>query len=285
MPKNFALFADFFCGIRGQSLLAVYVRGLLSDIGRKNVETMARKQDVAPPTLQRLLETIKWDHQEVLRRCRRIIAAEHSWNRQHGGRGNHRQDTVRQATRRWLPQQRLLQNSNFFLLRWTGFTPTLNRDGPSSRVIGLSSVETAIARRMKATKSKTSDAKSLRKRIAALEKNIAKGVERPLLLDDDHLDDASRLLADWRGERRRLNEQLQATGRGRQSNPKREAARVTAELGRSRENFHPVRPRDATGRAGDRDRRCHALRDRRWTTQMEVPTRRKPPRWARALTG
>tara|TARA_R110002072_G_scaffold302799_1_gene488857 strand:- start:916 stop:1392 length:477 start_codon:yes stop_codon:yes gene_type:complete len=72
-----ALFADCFCGSRGQRLLAVYVRGLLSDIGRKNVETIALKQNVAPRTLQRFLETINWDHEGALRQCRRIIAAEH----------------------------------------------------------------------------------------------------------------------------------------------------------------------------------------------------------------
>lgn len=77
LAQFLALFADCFCGSRGQRLLAVYVRGLLSDIGRKNVETIALKQNVAPRTLQRFLETIKWDHEEVLRRCRRIIAAEH----------------------------------------------------------------------------------------------------------------------------------------------------------------------------------------------------------------
>ena len=58
-------------------MLAVYVRGLPSDIERKNVEAIALKQQVAPRTLQRFLESIKWDHQEVLRRCRRLIAHEH----------------------------------------------------------------------------------------------------------------------------------------------------------------------------------------------------------------
>lgn len=72
-----ALFADCFCGIKGQRLLAAYVRGLLSDIGRKNVETIALKQGVAPRTLQRFLESIKWDHDRVLQRCRQLIAAEH----------------------------------------------------------------------------------------------------------------------------------------------------------------------------------------------------------------
>lgn len=76
-----ALFSDCFCGVKGRRLLATYVRGLLSDIGRKNVETIALKQNVAPRTLQRFLESIKWDHDQVLRRCRQIIAAEHADSR------------------------------------------------------------------------------------------------------------------------------------------------------------------------------------------------------------
>ena len=71
-----ALFADYFGSVKGQRLLAAYVHGLLSEIGRKNVETIALKQGIAPRTLQRFLESIKWDHDAVLRRCRQIIADE-----------------------------------------------------------------------------------------------------------------------------------------------------------------------------------------------------------------
>ena len=63
---------------KDQRLLAIYVRGLLSEIGRKNVETIALQQGVAPRTLQRFLQTIKWDHDRVLRRCRQLIAIEHT---------------------------------------------------------------------------------------------------------------------------------------------------------------------------------------------------------------
>ena len=72
-----ALFADCFHGVKGRNLLATYVRGLLSDLQRKNVEAIALKQGVRPRTLQRFLESIKWDHDEVLRRCRKVVAAEH----------------------------------------------------------------------------------------------------------------------------------------------------------------------------------------------------------------
>jgi SRSO17 transposase len=76
LAQFLALFADCFHGIKGQRLLSVYVRGLLSDLQRKNVEAIALKQGVAPRTLQRFLESIKWDHDEVLRRCRKIIVNE-----------------------------------------------------------------------------------------------------------------------------------------------------------------------------------------------------------------
>lgn len=77
LSQFLALFADCFCGVKGQRLLAVYVRGLLSDLQRKNVEAIALKHREAPRTLQRFLESIKWDHDEVLSRCRRLVASEH----------------------------------------------------------------------------------------------------------------------------------------------------------------------------------------------------------------
>ena len=77
LAQFLALFASCFHGTKGRRLLAVYVAGLLSDGQRKNAEAIALKQGVAPRTLQRFLESIKWDHDEVLRRCQRLIAKEH----------------------------------------------------------------------------------------------------------------------------------------------------------------------------------------------------------------
>ena len=51
--------------------MTVYVRGLLSDVQRKNVEAIALDQDVKPRILQRFLESIKWDHDEALVRCQK----------------------------------------------------------------------------------------------------------------------------------------------------------------------------------------------------------------------
>ena len=72
-----ALFADCFCDVKGQRLLAIYVWGLLLGVARKNVETMALNQNVAPRTLQPFLESVKWDHDELLRQCRKLVATEH----------------------------------------------------------------------------------------------------------------------------------------------------------------------------------------------------------------
>ncbi|MBT5017200.1 MAG: hypothetical protein HON04_00470 [Planctomicrobium sp.] len=78
LAQFLSLFADCFHGQKGRPLLTAYVRGLLSDIGRKNVEAIALMQGVAPRTLKRFLESIHWDHDEVLRRCRQLVVAEHS---------------------------------------------------------------------------------------------------------------------------------------------------------------------------------------------------------------
>jgi len=72
------LFADCFRRQRGRRLLLVYVRGLLSDVQRKNAEAIAQDQGVAPRTLQRFLESIKWDEQRLRDRCQQIVAAEHA---------------------------------------------------------------------------------------------------------------------------------------------------------------------------------------------------------------
>jgi len=78
LAQFLALFASCFHGTKGRRLLAVYVNGLLSDLQRKNVEAIALDAGTAPRTLQRLLESIKWDHDGVLRRCRRIVANEYA---------------------------------------------------------------------------------------------------------------------------------------------------------------------------------------------------------------
>lgn len=76
LAQFLALFTDCFHGTKGQRLFAAYVRGLLSELQRKNVEAIALKQGIAPRTLQRFLQSIHWDHDKVLSRCRKVVVSE-----------------------------------------------------------------------------------------------------------------------------------------------------------------------------------------------------------------
>ena len=72
------LFGMCFETIAGRRLLRVYVQGQLSDLQRKNCETIALEFDEAPRTLQRFLESIKWDEQRLRNRVQEIVAKDHS---------------------------------------------------------------------------------------------------------------------------------------------------------------------------------------------------------------
>jgi SRSO17 transposase len=72
------LFRDRFRSLPGFGLGCIYVRGLLSDLGRKTVETIALNFDAKPRTLQRLLESIKWDGPGVRDQCQRLIVQDHA---------------------------------------------------------------------------------------------------------------------------------------------------------------------------------------------------------------
>jgi SRSO17 transposase len=73
-----SLFADCFAGCKGRDLLHVYVKGQLSDMQRKTCETIALQFRKAPRTLQRFLESIKWDEEKMRDRCQQIIAKDHA---------------------------------------------------------------------------------------------------------------------------------------------------------------------------------------------------------------
>ena len=73
-----AMFADCFMNSSGRCLLAVYVKGQLSDVQRKNCEAIALKFSRAPRTLQRFLESIKWNEEKLRDRCQQIIARDHA---------------------------------------------------------------------------------------------------------------------------------------------------------------------------------------------------------------
>ena len=78
LAQFLAGFACCFARREGRALLAVYVKGLLSNVQRKNVEAIALDQNIAPRTLQRFLESIAWDEQKLRNRCQQVVATEHA---------------------------------------------------------------------------------------------------------------------------------------------------------------------------------------------------------------
>ncbi len=73
-----ALFADCFVRREGRKLLRVYVQGQLSELRRKTAEAIALRFGTAPRTLQRFLESIKWNEEVLRDRCQYVIAKEHA---------------------------------------------------------------------------------------------------------------------------------------------------------------------------------------------------------------
>ena len=73
-----ALFAGCFGRRDARRLLLVYVSGQLSDLHRKNAEAIALRFKTAPRTLQRFLESIKWNEEKLRDRCQQLIAKEHA---------------------------------------------------------------------------------------------------------------------------------------------------------------------------------------------------------------
>jgi SRSO17 transposase len=73
-----ALFADCFGRRAARALLRVYVKGQLSNLRRKTAEAIALQFQTAPRTLQRFLESIKWDEQKLRDRCQQMVAKDHA---------------------------------------------------------------------------------------------------------------------------------------------------------------------------------------------------------------
>ena len=73
-----SLFADCFGRREARGLLRVYVQGQLSNLHRKTAEAIALEFQTAPRTLQRFLESIKWDEDKLRDRCQQIIASDHA---------------------------------------------------------------------------------------------------------------------------------------------------------------------------------------------------------------
>ncbi len=73
-----ARFADCFGRRDARALLRVYVRGQLSAVHRKTAEAIALQFQTAPRTLQRFLESIKWEEEKLRDRCQQLVAQEHA---------------------------------------------------------------------------------------------------------------------------------------------------------------------------------------------------------------
>ena len=73
-----ALFADCFGRRDARELLRVYVKGQLSNLHRKTAEAIALQFQTSPRTLQRFLESIKWDEEKLRDRCQQIVAKDHA---------------------------------------------------------------------------------------------------------------------------------------------------------------------------------------------------------------
>lgn len=73
-----ALFADCFGRREARDLLCLYVKGQLSNLHRKTAEGIALQFGEAPRTLQRFLESIKWNEEQLRDRCQQIVATQHA---------------------------------------------------------------------------------------------------------------------------------------------------------------------------------------------------------------
>jgi len=78
LAKFLALFVGCFRTRPGFALLQIYVKGLLSNLQRKNIEAIALEFGKAPRTLQRFVESIKWDEVGVRDESQRLVARQHA---------------------------------------------------------------------------------------------------------------------------------------------------------------------------------------------------------------
>jgi SRSO17 transposase len=72
------LFADCFGRRESRALARIYVQGQLSEVHRKTAEGIALEFGTAPRTLQRFLESNKWDEEKFNDRCQQIVAKDHA---------------------------------------------------------------------------------------------------------------------------------------------------------------------------------------------------------------
>ena len=106
LARFLARFTGCFRSSPGFALMRIYVQGLLSDLQRKNIEAIALEFGKAPRTLQRLVESIKWDEMGLRDECQQLVAREHAHPEAIGcldesGTAKSGSDTVG-AARQWL---------------------------------------------------------------------------------------------------------------------------------------------------------------------------------------
>jgi len=81
LGRRLVVFLRLFAGCFGRreprELLRVCVQGQLSDLDHKTAEGIALRFGKAPRTLQRFLESIKWDEERFHDRCQQIVARDH----------------------------------------------------------------------------------------------------------------------------------------------------------------------------------------------------------------
>lgn len=78
LVKFLGMFVGCFRSRSGFALMQIYVQGLLSNVQRKNIEAIALEFGKSPRTLQRLVESIKWDEGRLRDKCQQLVAREHA---------------------------------------------------------------------------------------------------------------------------------------------------------------------------------------------------------------
>jgi SRSO17 transposase len=78
LDRFLAHFHDCFSRRPTREHLAVYVRGLLSDLPRKSAEPIALDQGVPVRTLQEFLGAHRWDHGRLRDRLQQLVAGDHA---------------------------------------------------------------------------------------------------------------------------------------------------------------------------------------------------------------
>ena len=77
LVRFLGLFRCCFRSKAGFALARIFVNGLLSDLNRKNAEAIALEFGKSPRTLQRLLESVKWNETDLRDNCQQLVARQH----------------------------------------------------------------------------------------------------------------------------------------------------------------------------------------------------------------